>query len=382
MSKFFKSLEEEDRERAPRQKAAQGEADATEGVPNPPGAQREEPSLFLDDIKRMARSPFQLVDQFIEQARKITAEAQVSPAVAMEKFKQLHERLIQETEDLLKTFRLKVSQREKELQALLHPVREDLATQALKAVRELHRVIDRFAQKEKLTRRWQDQSASALLAEYQKALRRGDVDKIEIFEAEAEGFLARKGDPQALSDFVALRAQSLGSRLTPAQKEAKAALEELSRIKEEAKITMCFLAFTFPAYGGLVPLGALWRKEGRQSLDQVDQRGISVMLHKDEHTSLPVTLLEFSKSGLKVQASEKFPAGTILTLTLEFPGVTEREISFKGKVRWCKEEPNQQGRYALGLLLVEGPEGRWLELFPKLLSQVTEINSLFSSLGG
>jgi len=145
---------------------------------------------------------------------------------------------------------------------------------------------------------------------------------------------------------------------------------------------MCFLAFTFPAYGGLVPLGALWRKEGRQSLDQVDQRGISVMLHRDEHTSLPVTLLEFSKSGLKVQASEKFPAGTILTLSLEFPGVTERPISFKGKVRWCKEEPNQQGPYALGLQLVEGPEGRWLELFPKLLSQVTEMNRLFSSLGG
>src|SRR3990172_5338262 len=135
MSKFFKALEEADRERALRQKAAQGEADATEGAPNPPAAQREEPSLFLDDIKRMARSPFQLVDQFIEQARTITAEAQVSPAVAIEKFKQLHERLIRETEDLLKTFRLKVSQREQELQALLQSVREDLATQALRPCR-------------------------------------------------------------------------------------------------------------------------------------------------------------------------------------------------------------------------------------------------------
>lgn len=382
MSKFFKAPQEADRERALRQQAKEPEADATGAAPNPPAPQRREPPLLVDDIRKMAGRPFQLVDQFIEEARRLATEEQVAPTAAMEKFKQLQQRLVQETEDLLKTFRLKVSQREQELQALLHPVREDLATQALKAVRELHRVIDHFAQKEKLTRRWLDQSASTLLAEYQKALRRGDVDKIEIFEAEAEGFLARKGDPQALSDFVALRAQSLGSRLTPAQKEAKAALEELSRIKEEAKISLCFLAFTFPAYGGLVPLGALWRKEGRQSLDQVDQRGISVVLHKDEHTSLPMTLLEFSKSGLKVQASEKFPAGTILTLTLEFPGVTERAISFKGKVRWCKEEPNQQGRYALGLQLVEGPEGRWPELFPRILSQVSEINDLFSSLGG
>ncbi|MBI3007349.1 MAG: PilZ domain-containing protein [candidate division NC10 bacterium] len=382
MSKFFKAPQEADRERALRQQAKEPEADATGAAPNPPAPQRREPPFLVDDIRKMAGRPFQLVDQFIEEARRLATEEQVAPTAAMEKFKQLQQRLVQETEDLLKTFRLKVSQREQELQALLHPVREDLATQALKAVRELHRVIDHFAQKEKLTRRWLDQSASTLLAEYQKALRRGDVDKIEIFEAEAEGFLARKGDPQALSDFVALRAQSLGSRLTPAQKEAKAALEELSRIKEEAKISLCFLAFTFPAYGGLVPLGALWRKEGRQSLDQVDQRGISVVLHKDEHTSLPMTLLEFSKSGLKVQASEKFPAGTILTLSLEFPGVTERPISFKGKVRWCKEEPNQQGRYALGLQLVEGPEGRWPELFPRILSQVSEINDLFSSLGG
>ncbi|MGH7363331.1 MAG: PilZ domain-containing protein [Candidatus Methylomirabilales bacterium] len=382
MSKFFKAPQEADRERALRQQAKEPEPDATGAAPNPRAPHQREPSLLVDDIRKMAGRPFQLVDQFIEEARRLATEEQLAPAAAMEKFKQLQQRLVQETEDLLKTFRLKVSQREQELQALLHPGREDLATQALKAVRELHRVIDRFAQKEKLTRRWQDQSASALLTEYQKALRRSDLDKIEIFEAEAEGFLARKGDPQALSDFVALRAQSLGSRLTPAQQGAKAALEELSRIKEEAKISLCFLAFTFRAYGGLVPLGTLWRKEGRHSLDQVDQRGVSVVLHKNGHTSLPVTLVDFSKSGLKVQASEMFPEGTILSVSLDFPGVTEQAIVFKGKVSWCKEEPDQPGRYALGLLLVEGPEGRWPELFPRILSQVSEINNLFSSLGG
>lgn len=381
MSKFFKALEEADRDRSLRQKAAQREAEATEVVGNPPEALRGEVPLALDDIKSMARHPFQLVDQFIEQARKITSQEQSSPTAAMEKFKQLQEHLLHDTEDLLKTFRLKVSQKEQELQAVLTPAGDDLGKQALRAVRELTRVIERLSLKDTLIRRWLDQSPPAILAEYQEALRRGETEKLQIFDAEAEQFLARKGDPQAVADFLRLRAQHLESRLTPVQKAAKAALEEMTRIKEEVKITLCFLAFTFRAYGGLVPLSALWRKEERHGLDQVDQRVISVVAHKDERTRLPMTLLEFSKGGLKLQASEMFPPGRVLTLDLEFPGVTEQAISFRGEVRWCKPEPNQQGRYTLGLQLTEGLERPWQELFPRLLNQVHEINKLFSSFG-
>ena len=381
MSKFFKALEEADRERSLRQKAGQREAGATEAAGNPPVVLREEAPLSLDDIKSMARHPFQLVDQFIEQARKITTQAQSSPSAAMEKFKQLQEHLLRDTEDLLKTFRLKVSQKEQQLQAVLTPARDDLGKQALKAVRELTRVIERLSLKDALVRRWLDQSPPTILADYREALRRGETDKVEIYDAEAEGFLARKGDPQAVADFLKLRAQSLESRLTPPQKAAQTALEELSRIKEETKVTLCFLAFTFRAYGGLVPLSALWRREERHTLDQVDQRVISVVAQKDERTRLPMTLVEFSKSGLKVQASEMFPAGRVIAFDLEFPGVTEQAISFRGEVRWCKADPNQPGRYTLGLQLVEGLEGPWQELFPKLLNQIQEINALFSSFG-
>ena len=381
MSKFFKALEEAERDRALRQQAQQSEGNAPEPGGNPPALHRLEPALLVDEIRKMAASPFQLVDRFIEEARKITTDEQVAPAAAMEKFKQLQQRLVRETEDLLKTFRRKVSQKEQELQAILHPGEGDTARQALRAVRDLERAIERLTMKDKLTRRWEEQAAAALLAEYRKSLRLGETDKIEIFEAEAERFLARKGVPQALSDFVTLRTQSQESRLTTTQREARTALDELKRIKEEAKITLVFLAYTFPAYGGLIPLSALWRKEERHSLDQVDQRGISLAVRKDGHASLPVTLVEFSKSGLKVQASEKFAVGAILDLSLELPGVADEVIAFKGKVRWCKEEPNQQGRYALGLHLVEGLEGRWMQLFPKLLNQVTELDDLFSSLG-
>ena len=382
MSKFFKALEEADRERLLRQQAQQPGGNASEPGANPPAPPRLEPALLVDEIRKMAASPFQLVDRFIEEARKITTDEQVAPAAAMEKFKQLQQRLVRETEDRLKTFRRKVSQKEQELQAILHPGEEDTARQALRAVRQLERAIERLTLKDRLSRRWEDQSAPALLAEYRKALRVREKDTIEIFEAEAERFLARKGDPQAVSDFVTLRTQSQESRLTTTQREARTALDELKRIKEEAKITLCFLAYTFPAYGGLIPLSALWRKEERHSLDQVDQRGISLTIRKDGKASLLVTLVEFSKSGLKVQASEKFAVGAILDLSLALSGATQEAISFTGKVRWCREEPTQQGQYALGLQLVEAPEGRWMQLFPKLLNQVTELDDLFSSLGG
>lgn len=387
MSKFFKALEEADRMRARRQQPEPPGGDATDPAPPPPVTEREEaPSSdegpsSLDELKKLARGPFELVDRFIARARTITTEQHPSPTAAVEKFKQLQQALIRETEELLKTFRQKVSDKEQELHAALHPAGEDLAEQALKAVRNLYRIIERWSLERKLLRHWQERSAAALVAEYQKALRQRETDKIEIFEAEAERFLAQKGDPEATAKFVALRTQSQESRRTSTQKEAHAALQELSRIKDEVKIGLCFLASTFQTYEGLVPLSAVWRKEERHKLDQVDQRGISLTVHKDERTSLPASLVEFSKSGLKVQTSQSFPAGATLGLSMEIPGMTERAVSFKGKVRWCKEEPDPRGRYAIGLHLIEGPEGGWKEFFPTLLNQLNELNNLFSSLG-
>lgn len=381
MSKFFKALEEADRMRALRQQPEPPRGETTDPTPSPPATEREEGPSSLDELKKLARCPFELVDHFIEQARTITTEQRPSPTAALEKFRQLQQSLVRETEKLLKTFRQKVSDKEQELHAVLHPAEEDLAEQALKAVRNLYRIIERWSLEKKLTRHWQERSASALVAEYQRALRQRETDKIEIFEAEAERFLAQKGDPEALSKFIALRTHSLESRLTSTQKEAKVALQELSRLKDEVKIGLCFLASTFRSYEGLVPLSAVWRKEERHKLDQVDQRGISLAVHKDEHTSLPASLVEFSKSGLKVQTSQSFPAGATLGLSLEIPGVTERAVSFKGRVRWCKEEPDPRGRYVIGLHLIEGPGEGWKEFFPTLLNQINELNNLFSSLG-
>lgn len=335
----------------------------------------------MDDLRAMARQSLQLFEGFIAEVRSIMSEQGVSTAEAKQRIKDKQERLRQETEELLNTFRIKVVDKEREFEALLQPGREDLIEHARKAVSDLYRVIDRFALKEKFLRRWEEQSASALLADYQEALRTDDLDTISIFEAEAERCLARKGDQEALSKFVTMKAQSLDPRLTPEQKKAKAALAELHRIKQEATVGLSFLTSASQVFGDLIPPNVMWRVEERHHLDRIDRLGIVTALHQNGHPSHPVTLLDVSKTGLRAQASREFSKGAIADLSFESAGVTEQTIMFKVEVRWCQKEPDESepGRYTLGLRFVEGAEGPWLDLLPKLLDQVDEFKTLFSS---
>lgn len=336
----------------------------------------------MDDLRAMARRSLQLFEEFIAEVRAIMAEQGLSTADAKEKIKEKQQVLLQETEELLNNFRVKVIEKEQEFEAVLHPEQEDLIEGARKAVRDLNRVIDRFALKEKLLRRWKEQSASAMLAEYQQALRDDHLDRIEIFEAEAERYLARKGDQEVLSKFATLRAQSLDPRLTPTQKKAKTALAELHRIKQEATVGLSFLTSASQLFGDLIPPSVMWRMEDRHHLDRIDRLGIVTALHQNGHPPRPVNLLDVSKTGLRVQVSEEFDPGTILDLSFESVGVTEQAINFKVEIRWCKKEPDgpdEPERYTLGLRFVEGTEGPWLDLLPKLLDQVDEFKALFSS---
>ncbi|MEE9138647.1 MAG: PilZ domain-containing protein [candidate division NC10 bacterium] len=337
----------------------------------------------MDDLRAMARRSLQLFEEFIAEVRAIMAVQGLSTADAKEKIKGKQQVLLQETEELLNNFRVKVIEKEQEFETVLYPEQEDLIEGARKAVRDLYRVIDRFGLKEKLLRRWKEQSSSAMLAEYQQALRDDHLDRIEIFEAEAERYLARKGDPEVLSKFATLRAQSLDPLLTPTQKKAKTALAELHRIKQEAIVGLSFLTSASQLFGDLIPpTSVMWRMEERHHLDRIDRLGIVTALHQNGHPPRPVNLLDVSKTGLRVQVSEEFDPGTILDLSFESVGVTEQAINFTVEIRWCKKEPDgpeEPERYTLGLRFVEGTEGPWLDLLPKLLDQVDEFKALFSS---
>ena len=237
----------------------------------------------MDDLRTMARRSLQLFEEFIAEVRAIMAVQGLSTADAKEKIKGKQQVLLQETEELLNDFRVKVIEKEQGFETVLYPEQEDLIEGARKAVRDLYRVIDRFALKEKLLRRWKEQSSSAMVAEYQQALRDDHLDRIEIFEAEAERYLARKGDPEVLSKFATLRAQSLDPRLTPTQKKAKTALAELHRIKQEAIVGLSFLTSASQLFGDLIPPSVMWRMEERHHLDRIDRLGIVTALHQNGH---------------------------------------------------------------------------------------------------
>ena len=55
---------------------------------------------------------------------------------------------------------------------------------------------------------------------------------------------------------------------------------------------------------------------------------------------------------------------------MQFPRLQEQAVSFKAEVRWFQEEPNQPGRYLLGLRIVRGVEIPWGEMFPQLMEQL------------
>lgn len=333
----------------------------------------------MEALTRMTQQILQLFDQFVAGAHSSIAEEGGSSPAAMAKIRENRQRLVQATDGVLKRFRTKVGERERDLRAILHPRDEDFTEKARDATRQLYQIIEDLSLRVKLIGRWQEQSASALVAEYQEAITDGDIIKAEIFEAEAEWYLNQKGDLEATSRFLALRAEFADARLTPTQQQAKATLKRLERIKQEAALAMAFLTWGVRVYGDPGPVSDQWRKEDRHDLDTVDLLGVSMALHREGKSPLSVVVTDISKRGLQVSIPEAFSPGTTVALSLRYPGVTEGPIYFEAQVRWCEEDPGEPGGYALGLQVVEGTEGPWLDVFPKIVEQIEAYCALFSS---
>jgi hypothetical protein len=333
----------------------------------------------VEALAKMTQQILQLFDQFVAGAHSAIAEDGVSSPIAMDKIRENRQRLVQDTDKVLKRFRTKVGEREHELRAILHPCDEDYTEKAREAARQLYQIIEDLALKVKLSRRWQEQSASAIVAEYQETLTDGDIAKAEVFEAEAEWYLTQKGDPEATAKFLALRAEFSDARLTPRQQQAKAMLKDLERIKQEAALSMAFLTWGARVYGDPAPLSDQWRKEDRHDLDTVDMLGVSVALHGEGIPPVSVAVTDVSKRGLRVLVPRQFSPGTKLTLSLRYPGVTEGSVSFEAQVRWSEEDPNEPGRHEIGLQVVEGTESPWLDVFPKIVEQIEAYRALFNS---
>lgn len=335
----------------------------------------------MEDFTKMTRDILQLFDQFVASAHSAIDEEGGSSPAAMEKIDQNRQRLAQETGEVLRRFRTKVGERERELKAILNHRDEDSTDKAREAARQLYQIIEDTSLRLKLIRRWQEQSASAIVAEYQETLTDGDITKAEIFETEAEWYLKQKGDPEATQRFLGLCAEFADARLTSAQKQAKVSLKELDRTKQQAALAMAFLTWGAGVYGDPSPLTDQWRKEDRHHLDTVDLLGVAVALHKDGQPPVSAPVMDISKRGLRVRVPQEFSPspGTNLSLSLRYPGVTDGPIYFDVQVRWSEEDPKGQGQYALGLQVMEETEAPWLDVFPKIIDQIEAYRALFFS---
>lgn len=333
----------------------------------------------MEEFTKMTRHILELFDRFVAGAHAVIADEGGSSPAAMEKIRQNRQRLVQETDEALKRFRTRVGEKERELKAILTPGNEDFTDQAREAARQLYQIIEDLSMRVKLTRRWQEQSASAIVTEYQETLTEGDISKAEIFEAEVEWYLTQKGDPEATAKFLALRTEFGDARLTPAQQQAKAALKQLERTKQEAALAMAFLTWGVRVYGDPTPVNDTWRKEDRHHLDMIDLLGVSVALHKEGTPPIPAPVMDISKRGLRVRVAQGFPPGTTLALSLRYPGVTEGPIYFEVQVRWCEADPDDSGQYGLGLQVIEGTGSPWLDVFPRIVEQIEAYRALFHS---
>ena len=75
----------------------------------------------MDDLRAMARRSLQLFEDFIAEVRAIMAVQGLSTADAKEKIKGKQQVLLQETEELLNNFRVKVIEKEQEFETVLYP---------------------------------------------------------------------------------------------------------------------------------------------------------------------------------------------------------------------------------------------------------------------
>lgn len=202
----------------------------------------------LDELKKMAQAPLQLLDSLLAEVSRISGDPHLSTEEKLARVKQVQDGTVAEAEQQFKRFRSRLAEEEKKLLEVLTPPSLTPFQQMETLIQELFNIIDKAAFRERLFEQWEEEPAATIFADYKAAVERGDVDSAEIFEQSAERFLKRKNDLKLLEAFRALRARAQEARYTPEQKAARAQLKDLEKIREEADLMRAVMASTFRFY--------------------------------------------------------------------------------------------------------------------------------------
>jgi hypothetical protein len=275
--------------------------------------------------------------------------------------------MVREIEESLQRFRAKVGESESALATALRPPRRKLFEEIQRATQHLAHLIELAARREQLLRAWEEQPAEVTVSAYRAVLDQHDVEAAEFFEGEAERILRRKGNAGALQRFLELRAQAEDGRQTSAQKQARADLEEIERLKQhEVTLATRVVTSTLKVSGNIAAVGAGWRKGGRLRLDAEDQRRTSVLILPGPHPGMTASVMDVSRAGLRLAVSADLAPGTPLNLILKHPNGRDAELRLQGEVRWCRVDVRTPGRYLAGVRLVSNGGDQWAALLGRL----------------
>ena len=321
---------------------------------------------LMAELREMARSPVVLFERFLEELQGVTGDRTMAAAVGMERVKELQAATVREFEGSLQRFRDKVGEAEAALGVLLRPPRPSLDEEIQRVAHQLQRLRDLAGHRDALRGRWEGESAEAVLQGYRAALEGHDVGLAELYEADAEEVLRRKGHMAALQAFLTLRAQAEDGRLTLSQRQARGDLEEIERLKNEVTLAARILASTLKASGSLAIMGAGWRRGSRVRLAPGEQGRTSVLIVSDAHPPMEASLVDVTHAGVRLALPQALPTGALLNLVVRMVDAPAEEIRMRGEVRWCRADLRSTGRFLAGVRLVSRLGDEWIALVSRL----------------
>jgi hypothetical protein len=321
---------------------------------------------MMDELREMAAAPVVIFERFLGELQQITKEKSVTAPSGIERLKNLQAAMVREIEESLQRFRARMGEAEATRVSVLHPPPRNLHEDIKRAMQHLQQLLDLAARRDELLRAWEDQPSDALLEGYRAALEGHELGTVELYEAHVERVLRRGGDAAALQAFLLLRAKAQEGRRSPAQRQAKAELEEIEQFKHEVTLATQIVASTLKVSGSIAAVGAGWRKASRLRLAPEVRGRTSVLILSSPHPVMTAQLVDASRTGMGLALPEALPPGAPLSAIVKPVDGRGGELQMQGEVRWCRGPVPVPGGFLAGVCLAPGTEGNWVAMLSHL----------------
>ncbi len=112
------------------------------------------------------------------------------------------------------------------------------------------------------------------------------------------------------------------------------------------------------------------RKETRHLVPELYQKYFTLKIKKDPEGFMPVELLDFSPSGIRIRAPMVLEVDSAIECLAAIPKSLSREIQFYVMVKYLLDD--EQGGYVVGAEVIQTADTLGLELFSKVHNFIKE----------